>query len=401
MSGMIKFTKNVSNKEIIYISYDGILEALGQSQVLKYIKSSRYNKKIILLTFENTKNLKHIMLIKNMLSQGGIEWHFYLYKKNLWILSKLFDFMRIIYFLIKKFLFSNIQIIHCRSYFTAYAAYFVRYLFKFNLIFDMRGFWIDERYEWGIWKKNLRVFQFLKKIEKKLIKVSDKIVVLTKDAKKELITKYKKKDNDIFIIPTCADEKQFSISNEKYWKGCINFCHLGSINTRYDLDYTINFFKNINIHVKSKLLFINQSEKNFITSKCKKFNISKSDYEIISVDHFDVQNYLNKFDYIIFFPKKGYYRKGFFPTKIAESLLSGIPIITSDINLHIDELFINYNLGIKINNAIKKDYKKLSSQIIEYKDFIDRNLLRNFAKEKLSLTYASNIYDNIYKELYK
>lgn len=398
---MIKFTKNLTNKEIIYISYDGILEALGQSQVLKYLKSSKYNKKIILLSFENKKNLQHIMPIKNMLSEGGIEWKFYLNNKNLWILSKLFDFIRIIYFLTKKFLFSNIKIVHCRSYFTAYASYFIRFLFKFKLIFDMRGFWIDERYEWGIWKKNLIVFKILKKIEKKLIEVSDKIVVLTKDAKKELIIEFKKNDNDIFIIPTCADEKQFYISNDRYWKGCINFCHLGSISTRYNLDYTINFFKNINLHVKSKLLFINQSEKDFITSKCKKYKISQSDYEIIGVDHFDVQNYLNKFDYIIFFPKKGYYRKGFFPTKIAESLLSGIPIITSDINLHIDELFINHNLGIKINNTLKEDYKRLSNQIIEYKDIIDRNLLRDFAKEKLSLTHATNIYDKIYADLYK
>ena len=51
-------------KKIIYITYDSVLEPLGQSQVLKYISKSNYNKNILLLSFEEEK----IFLIKKILT---------------------------------------------------------------------------------------------------------------------------------------------------------------------------------------------------------------------------------------------------------------------------------------------------------------------------------------------
>lgn len=37
---------------VLYLSYDGILEALGQSQVLRYLERLATDHKIILISFE-------------------------------------------------------------------------------------------------------------------------------------------------------------------------------------------------------------------------------------------------------------------------------------------------------------------------------------------------------------
>ena len=47
----------LNKKNILYISYDGILEPIGQSQILPYIirLSEKYN--INIITFEKSKDL--------------------------------------------------------------------------------------------------------------------------------------------------------------------------------------------------------------------------------------------------------------------------------------------------------------------------------------------------------
>ena len=393
-----------SKKNIMYITYDGILEPLGQSQVLKYISNSKNSKNIILLSFEkknNFKNLNNTEFVNNIILKSGIKWIPYSYSNNFWFLSKIFDLFKIFYFSIINIPLYKIKIIHCRSYLPTFVICILKFFFNFKLIFDMRGFWIDERYEWGIWSKNKLIFYFLKGIEKKLIKYSDKIVVLCKDSKKVLTKNFGKNHENIFVIPTCADENQFNISSNRYWNNCLNLCHLGSISTRYDIDLTLSFFKKINQYVDSKILFINKGENDFILSKCKEYNISSSKYKIKSFDHFEIQHKINKFDFNIFFPKSGYFKKGFFPTKISESLLSGVPLISTKINSDLDEMISTNNLGFQFNNLSEINFHNFINLIDSFQKKTYIFDIRNFALKNLSLSHGVLIYDNLYKLLLK
>ena len=89
-------------KKIIYITYDGVLEPLGQSQVLKYISKSNYNKNILLLSFEKEKNFtnkKNLDYTKNIINDANIKWEYFFYSNKFWILSKIIDMLKIIYFI--------------------------------------------------------------------------------------------------------------------------------------------------------------------------------------------------------------------------------------------------------------------------------------------------------------
>ena len=44
---------------ILYITYDGILEPLGQSQVLAYLEKLANDKTIYIISFEKKKDLKN------------------------------------------------------------------------------------------------------------------------------------------------------------------------------------------------------------------------------------------------------------------------------------------------------------------------------------------------------
>ena len=146
----------------------------------------------------------------------------------------------------------KISAIHCRGYVTYMIVFFLKYLFKYPLIFDMRGFWVDERVEWNIWNKNNIKYKIFKRIEKILLKNADAIITLTSDAQLEIKKILNNKlQNKLFkTIPTCVDLSiykdfnNYKISNKK--TNTLIFCHLGAISTRYDLDRTLWFIKEIN-----------------------------------------------------------------------------------------------------------------------------------------------------------
>ena len=77
--------------------------------------------------------------------------------------------LKIIYFIFKTKIKHKVKIIHARSYLPGFAVYISRLFINSKFIFDMRGFWIDERFEWSIWSnKNIINLKILKNKLKKL-----------------------------------------------------------------------------------------------------------------------------------------------------------------------------------------------------------------------------------------
>ena len=140
----------------LYISYDGMTDPLGQSQVIPYLEGlAREGFVITLLSFEKKSPFqKHHVEIAEQLENAGIRWEVIKYSKKPPVFSTVFDLLRMkrkAYTLHKK---ENFRIIHCRSYISAFVGLWMKRKFGTRFIFDMRGFWSDERVEGGIW--NLR-----------------------------------------------------------------------------------------------------------------------------------------------------------------------------------------------------------------------------------------------------
>ena len=151
-------------KKILYISYDGLLEPLGQSQVLEYQKKLSKRHEIFIISFEkitlDINNEFHSSTL-NILKASNINWYRLKYHKKPSGLATAFDiFTGILYasFLILRF---NIKIIHARSYVPSVIALAMKKLIGIKFIFDMRGFWADERVDGGIWRNNSFLYKFV------------------------------------------------------------------------------------------------------------------------------------------------------------------------------------------------------------------------------------------------
>src|SRR6185369_13562011 len=209
-------------KKILFISYDGMTDPLGQSQVIAYLEGLRkYGYDISILSFEKKEKLKKLgEFIGAKLKEAGIHWHPLRFHSSPPIFSKWWD-MRLMKkkasALHKK---ENFDLIHCRSYIAADIGLDLKRKTGAKLVFDMRGFWADEKADGGRWnKKNFfwnRVYKYYKKKEKELITESHHIIALTNAAKREIEGwSYYDKKVPIAVIPCCADAILFSLTDEK------------------------------------------------------------------------------------------------------------------------------------------------------------------------------------------
>ena len=252
------------NKNVLYVSYDGILDPLGHSQVFSYLKALSKNINYTLVTFEKPEKLEdsYFLQMKEEINDLNINWVWFeyisFYKKPL---SFMINFLKAavnIFNLIRK---NNIGIVHIRSYLTGLFIILPKVFLSFRLIFDIRGFWVNEKHDRLGWKKTSAKFRILKVLERHLFKISDRIVTLTHCSVESISTKFNISVSHISVIRTCADKnifykKMYQMSHEG-----INYGYLGSIDTAYDIEPIINLFsKHYTYNNKIRITFSNKQQ---------------------------------------------------------------------------------------------------------------------------------------------
>ena len=161
------------NRKVLFISYDGMTDQLGQSQVLPYLcRLSAMGYEFTLLSFEKKEKYKNqSALIESICRENNIRWVPEFFSSRPPVLSKIYDAWKMKRRVSKLQKEHQFGFTHCRSYVPVAAGLTLFQKYKVPYLFDMRGFWVDERVDNGQWNlKNpfYRVaYNFYKKKEKK------------------------------------------------------------------------------------------------------------------------------------------------------------------------------------------------------------------------------------------
>ena len=217
--------------EVLYLSYDGMTDPLGQSQVIPYLEGlTKKGYHYHLISFEKEIPYERDKeLIGNLLKSKNIEWHPLTYTKRPPVLSTLWDLYRMKSKgagLIRK---HGISLVHCRSYISGLAGLDFQQRFNIPFLFDMRGFWADERVDGKLWNVSKPIYKivysYFKKKEREMLFKADGVISLTENAKAE-IESWKVRSTQklpITVIPCCVDTNLFSkekvdIQQVENWK---------------------------------------------------------------------------------------------------------------------------------------------------------------------------------------
>ena len=400
-------------KNILYLSYDGMTDPLGQSQVLPYIIGlTKKGYHFHLISFEKPDRfLAHMKDILKICDENNITWVPMLYTKRPPLFSTIWDVWRMkrkASELNKEYSFS---MVHCRSYLSALIGLSMKRRFKTAFLFDMRGFWADERVDGNIW--NLKnpiyrwVYNYFKRKEKIFFSTADHIISLTNEGKKEILSwnGFENLTNKISVIPCCVDIVKFDkkrvsaemlkvkklelgINDSQFIMG-----YVGSIGTWYMLEEMLSFYKRSSNSLTDPLfLFVTKENPKDIYKLSDDLEIPRNEIIVTSCNHTDMPLYMSLFSCSIFFIKPVYSKKASSPTKQGELMAMGIPIMCNDKVGDTAGIVRKYNSGLvissdKINESVMSDYTFSESKAIEG------------AEEYFGLEKGLNTYGEIYKKI--
>jgi glycosyltransferase involved in cell wall biosynthesis len=220
-------------------------------------------------------------------------------------------------------------IVHARSYVPALIAMPVRVLAGAKLLFDMRGFWADERVDGRLWPASGVLYRVTKRLERSFLRAADHIVTLTRASARELerFPVLRQSPKPITVIPTCADLGRFRPPAERADDGFV-FGYVGSVGTWYLFEETLLFFKALlRRRPDARFLIVNRNEHALILSMASRLGIPRESIELVSASHADVPRYVQRMHLGAALIRPSYSKIASAPTKLAEYLGCGVPCL--------------------------------------------------------------------------
>src|SRR5262249_29904281 len=129
----------------------------------------------------------------------------------------------------------RLQLLHARSYVASVMALAIKRLTGAAFIFDMRGFWADERVDGGLWSREGRLYRIAKGFERRFLLSADHVVSLTQAGVREIqrFPYLVHRMPPVTVIPTCADLSRFRPSHACAPEGDFVLGYVGSAGTWY------------------------------------------------------------------------------------------------------------------------------------------------------------------------
>lgn len=402
------------NLKVLYLSYDGMTDPLGQSQVLPYLFGLAAKGVCIhLVSFEKKEYAQDIPRIKALCEENGIVWRPQQYTKKPPLISTIKDIQRMKKVALRLHETVGFHIVHCRSYISAIVGRNLQQKKGLKFIFDMRGFWADERVEGNIWNKTNPVFkkayQFFKRKELEFFNEADAIISLTKNGKQEIESwDTLPRLSNIEVIPCCVDldrfdaakietktvdkkRKELAITDDDFVLG-----YVGSIGTWYMLPEMLEFYAELRQQKsKSKFLFISREPKENIVQLAQEKGIPAAEIIVTGTTHNEVPIYLSLFDFSLFFIRPTFSKKASSPTKQGELMALGIPIICNAGVGDTDTIIKEANAGIVLDKLDKKSYQTTSLHPSDY----NKNEIRKGAEKWYSLKNGVEHYFRVYQSV--
>lgn len=391
-------------------------DPLGQSQVLPYLALlSKKGYQITLLSFEKrNRYASERGIIEKITGDAAIKWVPLFFTSRPPILSKMYDRWHMkqkAFQLCKK---EHFDIVHCRSYISAEVGLALKKRYGVKFLFDMRGFWADEKVDCGQWDQSKalyrRIYRHYKKMENHFLLNADGIVSLTQAAKDVMLNKPEYKSLSIQVIPCCADlghfdfssidtDKTNSLKKEMGIPGDKKvITYLGSLGGWYMTDEMFSFFKRFLISDPGMvMLMLTKDEPSKVLEEAAARGIPREKIFVRYATRPVLPGYLSMSDYSIFFIRPTFSKTASSPTKHAELMSMGIPVICNDIG-DTGHIIETSHTGVVVRKFSDESYDQAIHELTST-PLPSRSTIRKEAFNYFDLNKGSEKYADLYKNI--
>jgi len=397
-------------KPVLYISYDGILDPLGQSQIQPYVKGlAGLGVPMHVLSFEKPQTVRsdELCLVAERFRTLGIGWTRLRYHKRPAVFSTLWDIFRgtlaALWITVRR----KVRVIHARSYIAALIALFLCLPTRLRFLFDMRGFWADERVEGGIWPAGGVLYRVFKRLERSFLCRADAVVILTRRGSEVLREMNAGPLPPVEVIPTCVDLELFHPPEKKeQLDNRIKLIYLGSFGTWYLVEEMIAFYKVLAGRLpESSFTLVTPSDPGLVRKAADRVNMPAAAREKMTVTYLpytQVPKALARADCSIFFIRPSFAKQASCATKLAESLACGLPVLINSGIGDQDREVESRRVGVVLEELNEENYCRAVDNLVAL--LADKSLssrCRAAAEEDFSLERAVGKYLELYRNLWE
>ncbi len=405
-------------KKVLFISYDGMTDPLGQSQVIPYLRGlSKAGYKIFLISCEKEQVYhQNKNYIQELLDKSNISWIPLNYTKNPPVISTLLDVLKMRRAAKKLHKAEGIDMVHTRAGVPALIGLWMKKTMGVKFLNDIREFYADSRVEGGMWNIKNQVYKsiynFFAKKESEAVTQSDGIVCLTYAAEKIIKgwPEYKPAI-PLEVIPCSADLELFDPEKiDEKEKAALKselgitendfvISYLGSIGGWYLAAEMLQFCKLLNNRVPAaKFLFISPHRHDEIRAIAAQYQIPADRVAVKKASRLQVPALLSLSSYSIFFIKSCYSKQSSSPTKHGEIMAMGIPVITNSGVGDVAAIVQTCKSGIVINEFTDEGLETAVNEVINNINY-DSVAIRKGATEFYALENAIEKYCRIYRSI--
>jgi glycosyltransferase involved in cell wall biosynthesis len=334
---------------VLHVSYDGVLEPLGEAQVVPYVEGlARRGFDVAVLSFEKPRHLAdraRLDAMRRRLSANGVAWQTRRYHKRPTVPATLLDAAVGAGEIIRWSRRSGApRVLHLRGYVPGLMALLGGRTRGTKLVLDTRSFMVDERIQSGMWAAGSVVARAARAIERRLLSTADAVAVVSRTGARRLSDHTRGPvPARIRVIPPCVDLERFRPAEDQVTRrrqlglspGPV-IVHSGALSTWYLAEYTFQVGMEFARRSGGSFLVLTH-EAEFARSLNERLGAGAV---IHSVGHSDMPKWLGACDAGLAVVRPDPAKQGSMPVKLGEYLACGLAAAATanvgDVEEHLD-----------------------------------------------------------------
>ncbi|MCP9910753.1 glycosyltransferase [Cyanobium sp. BA20m-p-22] len=394
-------------KQVLYLTRNGLLEPLGQSQIFPYIRGLSRDYKITLISFEKPADVAAHSLLhraRERCGELGLRWiplRFRL-KPRPWApalavpqlaLVALWQWRRR----------PRPQLVHARSYVPAAIALLLYRLTGVPFIFDMRALWPEELITAGHLRRGSLLHRALLALERRCLQEASAVVSLTHAAVGYLQGRYPRElaGQRIAVIPTCADLQRFQLAEPAPGAPLVIGC-IGTVLSGWFLIAWLRaFFEAISrADPTARFELISRDAPAAILAALHPAPSWADRLLIQSAAPAEMPSIVKQHTASVMFFTGGLSKLGSSPTRMAEVLSCGRPVVANPGVGDVEQVIRQHRVGVMASGSSAEQMDACFAELLELLQHPDlANRCRRTAEALFSLESGTTSYRDLYASI--
>jgi len=392
-------------KPTVYVTRNGLMEPLGQSQVLSYLRGLSQRYSITLITYEKDEDRVDMARFQAMHAECnrlGIRWRPQRFWRGPKIVAPTLSMLRMTWLVWSEVRNQNAQLIHARSYIPSAVAMVVSKLTGVPFIFDMRALWPEELITAGRLRRGSILHHAIVVAERLCLRRASTVVSLTHAAVEHLRNVYPldMSGQKVVVIPTCADLDRFALADQQPTDRIIG-CLGTVLSGWFRVDWLASFFS-VAAASDSNTVFelTTRDDPDEVREAVDPTGQLGERLIIAPSGPEHVHRILQGQVASVMFFTDGLSKLGSSPTRMAEILGCGLPVVANEGVGDVAGIISQYRVGVlvKSNNTASMEAAWDELQVL-LNDPDLKARCRSVAKELFSLETGTAAYADIYAHL--